>query len=172
MHYFQQKGIGDSSLSKNILMQTLKPIQVTEHVMEASYYHKHENRRKCIWFQEAFIFSPRLQKRIFKTYWLLINYASAIHRTPAKPLNTKNVEVITSGGASTKAGPSAVGGHQYPEAELSTSRRNSSWHLLKATSFCHILLVACKTSGSCHEAVWFERLKEFFTMLSCLERYL
>lgn len=114
MHYFQQKGIGDSSLSKNILMQTLKPIQVTEHVMEASYYHKHENRRKCIWFQEAFIFSPRLQKRIFKTYWLLINYASAIHRTPAKPLNTKNVEVITSRGASTKAGPSAVGGHQYP----------------------------------------------------------
>lgn len=152
MHYLQQKGTGDSSLSKNILKQMLKPIQVTEHIMEASYYHNHERRWKCIWFQEAFIFSPRLQKHIFKTYWHLISYVKPVHRTPAKPLNTKNIKVTTSVGASTKARPSALGGHQYPEAELSTSTKNSSWHLLKATSFRHTILVACKMRGACHKA--------------------
>lgn len=63
----------------------LTPIQVTEHIMEASYYHKHENRRKMHLIPGSLYIQPQTSKVYFQNilapYQLCLGYPQDTSKT-------------------------------------------------------------------------------------------
>lgn len=156
----------------------LKSLQVTEDVMKSVLPPTWKGKHKI---PGGIYTQPQASKTVLSKHnGAFLEPSVSGHRKPMNPTNAKN-KVVTSMGASTKAHDLShllwevnVLQQSYP-----TSRRsNRSQHLVKATSDSHYFTSSwlCAKWEECaqgtHKVVWFDGLKEFFIMLSCLKRYL